>query len=314
MSTPAVTVIMPAFNAGRYVDEAVASILAQTYRDFELLAFDDASEDDTLSRLQAWSRRDPRVIAQSGPHRGIAGLRNEGIRQARGKWIALMDADDVAYPNRFARQIAWLESHPGVVALGGGFEVIDEDGDPVQIHLPATEHAALVNGLLSGYGSQLCDPAVFMLRSAVERVGGYRAQFDNAIDVDLFIRLSEIGQLGAIAEPLIHYRWHLRSVSHTRRGQQQAAVNAILTEAWQRRGEPMPEAVQRRLSDLAERTPPSSTTRELQERIIWLARHHGNLRTARKHAARLLRQRWWERRSWRMWLECWRKVAPPTTN
>ncbi len=311
-SPPLVSVIMPAFNAGRFVDAAMASILGQSFGDFEVVVFDDASTDDTLTRLQAWRARDHRVIVRSGQHRGLCAWLNEGVHCARGRWLARMDADDIARPDRFARQVEWLGSHPDVVALGGGFEVIDEEGLPVYRHIPTTDHVDIVRGLYGGYGSQLCHPAVFLDREAVRRVGGYNPNCEGAEDVDLFIRLADVGKLAALPVVLLQYRWHLRSVSHERRESQQTVLNQLLLAAWARRGIPIPAHVTRRLAELTLRARGSSSARDLQERIIWLASTNGHPRTARKHATRLLRHAWRERRAWRIWLETWQRRPAPS--
>jgi glycosyltransferase involved in cell wall biosynthesis len=106
---PAVSVIIPAYNAGRTIDAALHSVFIQTYRDFEVIVVDDDSTDDTAARLQAWGDR---IIVTRQPNAGPAAARNLGIRMARGKWLAFLDADDVWLPNKLERQVAYFEKYP----------------------------------------------------------------------------------------------------------------------------------------------------------------------------------------------------------
>ena len=121
MIEPRVSVLMPAWNAERFLDEAVASVLEQTLRNFELIAIDDGSSDGSKRRLEEWASRDSRVVVLSRPDTGfsgIAGALNDGLERARGEYIARMDADDVCYPERFERQVEFLDRHPECALVG----------------------------------------------------------------------------------------------------------------------------------------------------------------------------------------------------
>src|SRR5262245_39958720 len=115
MSAPLVSVVMPAYNGERFVVEAVRSILAQTFRDFELIVVDDGSTDRTAELVAAEQSRDPRVVVHRQPsNQGFRIALNAGCALARGELIARMDADDVSLPERFERQVAFLRAHPEV--------------------------------------------------------------------------------------------------------------------------------------------------------------------------------------------------------
>ena len=129
---------MLAYNAGRYVAEAVESILAQTYTDFEFLIIDDGSTDRTLKVLKQYAARDPRIHLVSRPNRGLVATLNEGLALARAEFIARMDADDIALPHRFERQIAYMREHPDIICVGSAVMTMDQAGrDLIESGFPA---------------------------------------------------------------------------------------------------------------------------------------------------------------------------------
>ncbi|MEL7485529.1 MAG: glycosyltransferase family 2 protein, partial [Planctomycetota bacterium] len=118
-SQPTVSVLLPVFNAEAFVDEAIRSILAQTFTDFELLALDDGSSDGSHEVLKRLARADDRVVVISRPNTGIVGALNEMAARARGTHLARMDADDIALPGRFETQLKFLAECPRCVCVGG---------------------------------------------------------------------------------------------------------------------------------------------------------------------------------------------------
>lgn len=127
MTAPLVTVGLPCFNEQRFVRDAVKSIRAQGFTDWELIAVDDGSSDGTAEILA--TLRDPRIkVIRDGHHRGLAARLNEITRSARGRYVARMDADDVAHPQRLQRQVAYLDAHPETDVLGTGMAIVDRRG------------------------------------------------------------------------------------------------------------------------------------------------------------------------------------------
>src|SRR4051812_38318159 len=112
-----VSVLMPVYNAGRYLAEAVDSVLTQSFRDFEFVIVDDGSTDGSAAMLDDYARQDSRVKLVRRPNTGIVGALNDGLRECRGEFVARMDADDVSLPERFEKQVAYLREHHEVVAL-----------------------------------------------------------------------------------------------------------------------------------------------------------------------------------------------------
>ncbi len=149
---PKITVAMPAHNAAPYINEAVDSILGQTYRDFELLVVDDGSTDDTARRVEACTDTRIRLI-RLGTRQGRAAARNVALEQARGAYLAWMDADDIAMPRRLEKQLAFLEAHPDVDVCGGWLQYFQESTTlerfppaPEDIRAATVFGAAVVNG------------------------------------------------------------------------------------------------------------------------------------------------------------------------
>ncbi len=125
-TTPLVSVIVPAYNAARFLPESIPSVLAQTWTDFELIVVNDGSTDDTVACVEAFT--DPRIRLVSQANRGLAGARNGGIRAARGSFIALLDADDLWHPEKLARHVAHLQSRPGVGVSYSASAFMDDAG------------------------------------------------------------------------------------------------------------------------------------------------------------------------------------------
>lgn len=195
-AAPPVSVILPAYNGEKTVEAAVRSILAQSMPDFELIAIDDGSVDETpriLSRLQAC---DPRVCVVRQPHRGLVAALQRGLAEARGRYIARMDADDIALPDRLKAQQARLESRPevGLVSCRVRF-----GGDPEQ-QKGYAEYVRWTNSLLSAEDislsrfieSPLAHPSVMFRKELAERLGGYR-DGDFPEDYELWLRWLEAG-------------------------------------------------------------------------------------------------------------------------
>ena len=208
-----VSVVLPCRNAARYLDEALQSIHAQTFQDWELVVVDDGSTDGTADLLNRWARRDHRIrrVVNSGSA-GIVGALNTGWKAARGELIARMDADDVAHPNRLAHQVAYLESHPEVALVSCQVDLRAEGGSSPgwerYIHWcnSCIEHEDIVRGIF--IESPVPHPSILIRRSWLVQVGGYRdAGWPE--DYDLWFRLWRIGaRFGKVPERLLTWRDH----------------------------------------------------------------------------------------------------------
>lgn len=241
--TPPVSVLMPVYNAGRYVAEAVESILGQTYADFEFLIVDDGSTDRSRAILERYAARDPRIRLVSRPNTGYAAALNELLGLARGELVARMDADDVALPERLLRQVNYLRAHPEVVCVGTAVHFIDGGGRFLRDGHPGMENEEIQERALAG-DCPLNHPSVMMRRAAVEVAGGYHPEFQPAEDLDLWLRLGEVGSLTNLPDVLMKYRQHIASFSERHQLLQLERSAAAVLEACRRRGiPPRPVAV-----------------------------------------------------------------------
>jgi glycosyltransferase involved in cell wall biosynthesis len=294
---PLISVCMPVYNAERYVAEAVESILGQTLEDFELVIIDDGSTDGSLGILQGYAERDPRIRLTSRPNKGLSATLRELVEQARGEWIARMDADDIALPQRLERQAAYLREHPDCVIVGTAAQVIDPDGDPVCIWFQDTGHELLdAHNLLGNRGTSLCHPSVMMRRGDVLAVGNYSEQYRIGEDLDLLLKLGERGCLANLPEPLLKYRAHASSFTRTRSDEAYRDLARVVADARRRRGLPAePEADPVPSPDASNTRP-----RDPHETWGWQALEAGNVATARKHARRLCARSPLSIGSWRL--------------
>ena len=281
MNAPTVSVIMPVYNAERYVAEAVESILAQTFTDFEFLIVDDGSTDGSRKILERYAAQDPRIHLKSRPNTGLVIALNEMLSDARGEFIARMDADDVSLPERFEKQLEFLSEHPKVVAVGTAQVWIDPVGLPLRENVPPREHAEIERIQFETAEACLCHPSAMLRRSAVQAAGNYDESLFGAEDLDLWFRLGEIGLLANMPECLIQYRFHFSKVGFSHKDTQVAAGRRSVENAAARRSVPLI-------------APNGRGDREVQsvesQYLIWTwwALNAGNVSTARKYALRSL--------------------------
>jgi hypothetical protein len=201
---------MPVYNGEQFLEEAVESIQRQTFADWELVAIDDGSQDSSRSVLRRFAAADPRIrVIENETNGGISAALNSGWQEARGAYIARLDADDVALPERLARQVDVLNAHPSVAVVGSAAILIDLEGRRLSIAQVPTSNRAIKRIL----PRRNCfnHPSVTLRRTALEAVGGYR--FDHVEDYDLWLRLAERFGLANLSDPMILYRIHAEQVS-----------------------------------------------------------------------------------------------------
>jgi glycosyltransferase involved in cell wall biosynthesis len=208
---PVISVIMPVRNGTQWLREAVESVLSQEFRQFELLIIDDGSDDDAVGLLAELASTDSRVSVLRQPPKGIVAALNLGIAAAHAPYLARLDADDRARPDRLARQIAFMQTHDEVGLLGSGAQAIDGAGAVIGGITPPAEPARLVHWLRRG--NPFIHSSVMLRTTVVRELGGYRAAFAGAEDYDLWLRMAEVGGIANLPEPLIAYRRHRSNVS-----------------------------------------------------------------------------------------------------
>jgi glycosyltransferase involved in cell wall biosynthesis len=236
ISYPQVSIVMPVYNEERYVAEAIESILSQTFSNFEFLIFDDGSKDGSREIIRWYARRDGRIALFEKPHKGYVPWLNEGVSLARGEFVARMDADDVSLANRLAEQVDFLRCNARSVAVGCDLLVIDDNGDILGVDLHERQPAKIEELLLNGTLGVITHPAALIRRQALLEIGSYRAEFEGLEDLDLWLRLTAVGQLNNLPNVLFKYRMHPSSVCSTRFRIQERHAGLIIAEARTRRG------------------------------------------------------------------------------
>jgi glycosyltransferase involved in cell wall biosynthesis len=293
--TPTVSVLLPVYNGQPYLDAAVGSILMQSFQDFELIAIDDGSTDGSLQLLQQYAKMDSRLRVLSRAHGGVAEALNDGIEAASGEFLARMDADDVALSLRLETQVGFLRQHPEVVLVGSRVLLIDPEGQTLFETDQPLANAQIQHAILSGLGWVVVNPASMMRTSAVCTAGGYRAEYSPCEELDLLVRLSELGQLANLPQILLHYRQYDQGDNGANVAKQQSATRRILSEAFARRGVTLGD----------DWNPSKRSVLPLNKQTnIWakLALKKGNVTAARKHAMSLVKMNPLSIGSWRLML------------
>ena len=219
---------MSVLNCELFIEEAVASILRQTFTDFEFLITDDASDDDTWSRLCAV--KDPRMrLFRNTRNVGAAACKNAMLEEAAGEFVAIMDGDDVCLPERFELQVRYLEEHPDYGVVGSHYVWMDCEGrDTRAFFLPVED--SVIRGGLPLHASTILHATIMFRRTALAAVGGYRPRILIAEDYDLLLRLRPVCAFGNMPRLLYRYRQHQTQVGATRRREQGAT--ALMTRLY----------------------------------------------------------------------------------
>lgn len=210
MSNPTVTVLMPAYNAAKYIGEAISSILRQTWADFELLIVDNGSNDDTVPVIATFNDKRIRVIRE--PLRGVAFALNTGLSEAKGNYIARFDADDICDPSRLEKQLEFLEKNKDYIACGSDAEYISEDGEHLfNFSCVGHTHEEIVQQL--SIDCPIIHSAVMYRKQTVLEAGGYPADAHNFEDYLLWVHIAKNGKYYNIPEKLVTVRFNHESVT-----------------------------------------------------------------------------------------------------
>jgi len=225
VTDPTVSVILPVYNREKLVEQAVESILSQTFQDFELLIIDDGSTDGTWEILSSWNNH-PRVRLIRTDHGGPTSALNQGLRRARGKFIARQDSDDISEPERLERQVAFLNTHLDVGVVGTWAVLIDEEGNENGTYDSFVSERQIRSQLFYGENPVLHGSVLFR-RTCLEELGGYDKAWPYAQDYELWIRYSRKYRLANLPERLYRWRsWH-GQVSNRNYVEQKGAARSI---------------------------------------------------------------------------------------
>ncbi|WP_051885670.1 glycosyltransferase family 2 protein [Flavobacterium hydatis] len=212
MHTPKISVIMPVYNAESFLKESIESILNQTYTDFELLILNDKSTDNSLEVIKQCQQKDSRiVIIDKKINVGPANLRNEGMQIAKGDFIALMDADDIALPTRFEKQVEVLKNNPEIGVCGTWFTFFGSKKNKVIRHGEDHDHIKISFLHSCGIGN----PTVMLKKEALSGLE-FNNDYVPVEDYDLWSRLLPKTKFHNIQESLLNYRLHNNNISKTK--------------------------------------------------------------------------------------------------
>jgi len=188
-TSPKLTILLPVYNAGTFLAEAIDSILQQTFKNFELLIINDGSSDESLSIINKFASKDSRVRVISRENKGFIATLQEGIAIAKSDLIARMDADDIALPTRLEKQYAYMSNHPECMVVGCQLQIIDETGKKLHIDPRPTTNMNL--RLFLAYGCALSGPTVIFRKAILESVGGFDKNELPAEDYACWVKLAE---------------------------------------------------------------------------------------------------------------------------
>jgi len=209
MKNPAVTVLIPAFNAARFIASSIRSVLEQDFPDFELLVIDDGSTDETAGLVENFRDDRIRILRHDG-NRGLVATLNEGLHEARGTWVARQDADDLSRKDRLTRQIAHFHGSPEHLIVAAEARLIDDQNRSCGIlRLPRTHHQLRWDLC---FRNPIPHSSVMMHRQKIlDDFGGY-PQSVASEDYALWSRVAVTNRIGLIKRPLVDYRIHSSSV------------------------------------------------------------------------------------------------------
>lgn len=246
MSTVRVSVIMPIYNEEKYLSKAIDSILAQTYKEWELIIVNDASTDRSEEIVKSYN--DPRIRYFSySENRGNPYAQNLGMKESKGEYILALAGDDVAYPNMLACQVEYLDLHPECIHVQGAMDYIDENGNVTQSKIVAKYRTDIEIRTYELYGNCICGGASMFRRVAIDEHGlKYNLEAIVSQDYLLWIDMLPYGEFAYIDETVVQYRNCYGSNSHkimdSNREWYDSFMRKIFMYAWTKRGYALTES------------------------------------------------------------------------
>lgn len=224
---PKVSVVMPAYNAEKYIREAVDSILNQTFTDFEFIIINDGSTDRTKEIILEYD--DPRIVLlENEKNRGIVATLNKGLDAAKGEYIARMDADDIAVPERLTIQVEYMDKHPEIGVLGTGLKKFGDgikDGKRIFSQNPDKLKAELL------FATNIAHPTVVMRKAVLDAFHiCYELEYAGAEDFLMWWKLSQKTQIATLPDILLNYRIHKSQITHDKGEKHKMLMDKMLTE------------------------------------------------------------------------------------
>ena len=225
LNMPKISVIMPAYNAAKYIKEAIDSILAQTFSDFEFIILDDGSTDGTAEIVRSYSDKRIRFV-QNEHNLGIANTLNRGLDLAKGEYIARMDADDISLPERFEKQVSYMINHPYTGICGSNILIFSKESTGDQIYLYSSNDRKIRSDMI--FNSAFAHPSVMLRKRVLDEFQlRYDPDFERAEDYKLWLEILKYSNGINIQTPLLRYRHHGMQVTKTQKDIQSNAVNKV---------------------------------------------------------------------------------------
>jgi len=233
---PSVSVLMSVYNGEKYLRRSIESILTQTLKNFEFIIVDDGSTDGSWPIMQELAYEDPRIVLLSnGENLGLIKSLNRGISVARGRYIARHDADDESYPKRLVKQVSFLDQNTEIIAVGSQMLVVNASGRPLRLWKTPLDHESIDFRYINGFGGVIPHPTLMVRAELIRNIGGYREGFFAAEDLDLLLRLSEMGKLANLTDVLVRYRVHGQNITTLEIEKVKSSAIKAVYQAWERR-------------------------------------------------------------------------------
>lgn len=234
MNQPLVSVIMSVYNAEAFLSEAIDSILGQTYPNFEFIIINDGSTDKSKDIINHYAHLDKRIKVIERPNKGLVASLNEALAIARGKYVARQDADDISLPERFDRQISFLEANTSIGLVGSNIAVIDDQGKPVPKHIVNIDFFTSPDDLKLAevFFNQFGHGSVMGKADLLQNLA-YDPAYIHAEDYDLWARLSHHAHLANLKEPLYKWRFHNEGITSSHSQAMQNQTENIVTREFQ---------------------------------------------------------------------------------
>jgi len=210
---PKISVMMTVYNAEKYIREAIESILNQTFSDFEFIILDDHSTDNSYEIINEYAKRDNRILVLSNEKNlGIAESRTKCIKYAKGKYIAIADADDISVPTRFEKQLKYLEKHKECGVVGSFIQLFDSETGKIIGSRKYYEDDVRIRKRIFIY-SPIAQPASMIRKEVFDYIGFYNPEYPPVEDLDIWFRLGTKYKFANIQEVLLNYRVHQNSAT-----------------------------------------------------------------------------------------------------
>ena len=212
MKSPLVSVIIPAYNAEKYIERTIHSVLLQNYENIEIIVIDDGSTDNTATVVKKLANEDKRLHYVHQQNGGVSSARNHGYKLSKGEYLAFLDADDIWLPNNVSKKLAHLQDNPDVGLVHSDAMVIDENDNSLN-ETKKGKSGWILDDLLLWNGTCIPAPSsILVKREVVDSVGGFDTSLSTAADQEFFFRVAAKYKIGRVEEVTWQYRMHSQNM------------------------------------------------------------------------------------------------------